>query len=96
MTNPRANRRSRRPLSEPDGRLPDGSPLYGEIGVLAVDPENGQVQCAACGQWFNTIGGAHLTLRHGLTVEQYQRITHPHCQATSTPCRTAKPASGSS
>jgi len=66
MTNPRAARRSRRPLSGPDCRLPDGSPLYGEIGVLAVDPENGQVQCAAYGQWFNTIGGAHHTLRHGL------------------------------
>jgi hypothetical protein len=50
MTNPSATRRSRRPLSELDGRLPDGSPLYGEIGVLAVDPETGQVQCAACGQ----------------------------------------------
>jgi len=72
MTNPLTTRRSRRPLSEPDDRLPDGSPLYGEIGVLAVDPESGQVQCAACGRWFNTIGGAHLTLRHDLTVEQYR------------------------
>jgi len=58
MTNPRTTRRSRRLISEPDERLPDGSPLYGELGVLAMDPETGQVQCAACGQWFNTIGGA--------------------------------------
>ena len=70
MKNPRTTRAPRRALSSPASRLPDGSPLYGEIGVLAVDPETGQVQCAVCGRWFGTIGGAHLTQRHGLTVEQ--------------------------
>ena len=65
-------RRTRHPPRQPDGWMPDGNPLHGQVGVLAVDDETGHVQCAACGRWLRTIGGAHLTKRHEMTVEQYR------------------------
>lgn len=56
----------------PDDVLPDGSLLFGELGVLAVDGDTGQVQCAACGRWLRALGGAHLSAAHGLTAETYR------------------------
>jgi len=56
----------------PDEVLPDGSLLFGELGVLAVDGDTGQVQCAACGRWLRALGGAHLIAAHGLTAETYR------------------------
>jgi len=52
--------------------LPDGSLLFGELGVLAVDGDTGQVQCAACGRWLRALGGAHLSAAHGLTAQTYR------------------------
>jgi len=46
--------------------------LFGELGVLAVDGDTGQVQCAACGRWLRALGGAHLIAAHGLTAETYR------------------------
>jgi len=56
----------------PDDVLPDGSLLFGELGVLAVDGDTGQVQCAACGRWLRALGGAHLSAAHGLTAQTYR------------------------
>jgi len=56
----------------PDEVLPDGSLLFGQLGVLAVDGDTGQVQCAACGRWLRALGGAHLSAAHGLTAETYR------------------------
>ncbi len=52
--------------------MPDGSLLFGQLGVLAVDGDTGQVQCAACGRWLRALGGAHLIAAHGLTAETYR------------------------
>ena len=59
---------------DPDSLLPDGSPVYWRVGVLAIDEESKLVQCARCGGWLNTISGSHLTTQHGLTVVQYREI----------------------
>lgn len=66
--------RRTQPKGDPDGWLPNGLPVYGQVGVLEVDCESGTVQCAACGRWFNTVSGAHLTARHGLTVARYREM----------------------
>lgn len=67
-------RQPRRPLlGQPDGRLADGSPLYGQLGTLAVDEQAGTVQCAACGRWLNTVSGSHLVAAHGLTARRLPR-----------------------
>ena len=66
--------RRAQPKGDPDGWLPNGLPVYGQVGVLEVDCESGTVQCAACGRWFNTVSGAHLTARHGLTVARYREM----------------------
>src|SRR6188472_4080873 len=67
-------KRRRRRRTDPDGWLPDGRPVYGEVGVLAVDAESGTVQCADCGRWLNTVSGSHLTARHGLTAARYREL----------------------
>jgi len=59
-------------LGQPDGWLADGSPLYGRLGMVAVDEEAGTVQCAACGRWLSTVSGSHLVAAHGLTVQRYR------------------------
>lgn len=37
----------------PDSHLPDGTALFGQLEVLAVDAAAGTVQCAACGRWLS-------------------------------------------
>ena len=54
------------------GRLPDGTPFYSEPGRVAYDPDADLVQCHLCGEWFRTIGGAHLIRRHGWTLSRYR------------------------
>jgi AraC-like DNA-binding protein len=69
MTGPKVHR----PLwGPPDEWLADGSPLYGQLGVVAVDVQAGTVQCAACGRWLGTVSGSHLVAAHGLSVHLYR------------------------
>jgi hypothetical protein len=54
-------------------RLSDGAPFYGEMGVIAYDPDEDRVQCHLCGGWFRAIASAHLAKAHGWTIEEYRR-----------------------
>lgn len=58
--------------AQPDAWLPDGTAVYGQVGVVAIDEASATVQCAMCGRWLNTVSGAHLTKRHGITVGEYR------------------------
>ena len=54
------------------GRLRDGTPYFAPLGEIAYDPDEDRVQCHLCGEWFRTIGGAHLIRRHGWSLSQYR------------------------
>ena len=54
------------------GRLRDGTPYFAPLGEIAYDPDDDRVQCHLCGEWFRTIGGAHLICRHGWTLARYR------------------------
>jgi Probable Zinc-ribbon domain len=54
------------------GRLPDGTPYFAPLGEITYDRDEDRVQCHLCGEWFRTIGGAHLIRRHGWTLPQYR------------------------
>ena len=53
------------------GRLRDGTPYFAPLGEIAYDPDEDRVQCHLCGEWFRTIGGAHL-IRHGWSLSRYR------------------------
>jgi hypothetical protein len=56
-----------------DGHLDDGTPYFGKLGEIAHDPENDQVQCHLCGDWFKWVGGLHLQRRHaGWSITRYR------------------------
>ena len=61
-----------RVTSRPAGRLPDGSEVFGQVGVLELDEFAGKVRCAACGRWFQQLGGSHLLNAHGLDADGYR------------------------
>src|ERR1700758_4189493 len=42
------------------------------LGEITYDRDEDRVQCHLCGEWFRTIGGAHLIRRHGWTLPQYR------------------------
>ena len=54
------------------GLLADGTPYFAPLGEIPYDPEEDRVQCHLCGEWFRTIGGAHLIRRHEWTLPQYR------------------------
>ena len=54
------------------GRLRDGTPYFAPLGEIAYDPDEDRVQCHLCGEWFRTIGGAHLIRRHGWSLSRYR------------------------
>jgi Probable Zinc-ribbon domain len=54
------------------GRLRDGTPYFAPLGEITYDPDEDRVQCHLCGEWFRTIGGAHLIRRHCWTLAQYR------------------------
>jgi hypothetical protein len=61
----------------PPGELPqlgdwDG-PIYGELGVLAEDPDGRRVVCHACGRAFGNLGN-HVRRTHGLLPAEYRAI----------------------
>jgi rubrerythrin len=54
------------------GRLRDGTPYFAPLGEIPYDPDEDRVQCHLCGEWFRTIGGAHMIRRHGWTLARYR------------------------
>jgi len=59
---------------QPGYRLPElgeWKPIYGELGVLAVDVDDQRVQCHACGKLFQTLN-SHIQRVHELTGEEYR------------------------
>lgn len=56
----------------PSGRLADGTPFFGQVGVVAYDVDEDRVQCHLCGQWFRQVGGQHLLRRHGWRIGDYR------------------------
>lgn len=47
-------------FAELPNRLPDGTPFYGSMGVIAYDADEDRVQCHLCGGWFRALASAHL------------------------------------
>lgn len=54
------------------GRLPDGTPYFAPLGELPYDADEDRVQCHLCGGWFRLIGGTHLRVAHGWTLQEYR------------------------
>src|ERR1700674_3720674 len=62
---------SRRPA---DYRLPamgEWTPVYGDLGVLAIDED--KAQCHACGRWFVNLA-LHAGRGHDLTAQEYKAL----------------------
>ncbi len=58
---------------QPGYRLPElgeVTPVFGELGVLAVDDEE-RVQCHACSRFFRTLN-SHIQRVHELTADEYR------------------------
>ncbi len=53
------------------GRLSDGTPFFGRLGVVAYDRDEDLVQCHLCGRWLRIVGGTHVRW-HGWTIERYR------------------------
>jgi rubrerythrin len=53
-------------------RLNDGTAYHGRLGEIAYDRDEDKVQCHLCGDWFRTVGGTHLRVRHGWTPAEYR------------------------
>jgi hypothetical protein len=47
-------------------------PYYGQLGVLAEDPDGETVQCHICGDWY-ALMGAHANHSHGVRAAEYRR-----------------------
>ncbi len=47
-------------------------PYFGQLGVLAEDPDGETVQCHICGDWF-ALMGTHANHSHGLRAAEYRR-----------------------
>lgn len=59
---------------QPDYRLPalgEWTPVYGELGVLAVDDD--KAQCHACAGWFRNLA-LHAGRGHDLTAQEYKAL----------------------
>jgi len=63
----------RRPKSELRALGEWEGATYGELGVLAAEPDGGRIQCHACGKWFRFLA-AHVWQRHRLTADEYRAI----------------------
>ena len=68
----RVRMRARR-NSEPRlvGRLADGTPVFAPLGTLVRDGEE-RVQCHLCGRFLRMVGGTHLRVGHGWTLDAYR------------------------
>jgi len=53
-------------------RLEDGTAYFGQLSVLAYDPDEDKVQCHLCGGWYRAIGSSHLRRTHGWTLAEYR------------------------
>jgi hypothetical protein len=48
-------------------------PIYGDLGVLAAEPDGKRVQCHACGDWFSLLA-SHVRQAHGITPASYRAL----------------------
>ena len=65
-----------RPRSRPDHLPAQGEwdgPIFGELGVLAVEFDGSRIQCHACGGWFRFLA-SHVTQGHRLTADEYRAV----------------------
>jgi len=58
----------------PVGTLPDGTPYYAPFGELVSDDDTERVRCHLCGRLLRIIGGTHLRVTHGWTIDQYREV----------------------
>lgn len=72
---PRAHEPSQMPRAA--RQLPElgewDGPIYGELGVLAVEVDGDRVQCHACGVWFRFLAN-HVWRTHLLTADEYRAV----------------------
>ena len=61
--------------AQPVGALADGTEYYAPIGELVYDGED-RVVCHLCGRAMRMVGGTHLRVGHGWTLEQYREAFH--------------------
>jgi predicted Zn-ribbon and HTH transcriptional regulator len=62
-----------RPMSQSRavGELVDGTQYYAPVGVLVRDGDD-RIQCHLCGRFMRMVGGTHLRVGHGWSIEQYR------------------------
>ena len=48
-------------------------PVFGHLGVLAVDELADTVQCHRCGRWFRSLAG-HVWRAHGMSADAYRAV----------------------
>ena len=53
------------------GRLADGTPFFAPLGTVVRDREE-RVQCHLCGRFLRVVGGTHLRVGHGWTLDAYR------------------------
>lgn len=71
-----SRRRSRRIVeARPVGALADGTEYYAPIGELVYDGDD-RVVCPLCGRAMRIVGGTHLRVGHGWTIQQYREAFH--------------------
>lgn len=58
-------------MAVPAGTLPDGTPYFAPLGEIVHDGEE-RIQCHLCGRFLRKVGGTHLRVVHGWTIEQYR------------------------
>lgn len=59
-------------MTAQETRLEDGTPYVGQLGELAYDADEDNVQCHLCGGWYRAIGSSHLPRTHGWTLDAYR------------------------
>lgn len=57
--------------SRPLGTLADGTEYYAPVGHLVRDGDE-RVQCHLCGRFLRMLGGTHLRVTHGWSLDQYR------------------------
>jgi rubrerythrin len=53
------------------GQLPDGTPFFAPLGELVRDGDE-RVQCHLCGRFMRIVGGTHIRVGHGWTLDAYR------------------------
>lgn len=75
------------PAHRPVGRL-DSEQFYAPLGEMRYDGD--RVQCHLCGRWLKIVGGIHIRVAHGITLDQYREMFRLRVNVTTAAPETSK------